>query len=395
MKYITNISLVLCLLLGTSVASLAQIIRIEGKTTEKNQLGDIKNVDVTAYDFITNEAIVNDLTDNEGTFSLNVPPGKKYKIVAEKKSYFHREMDIIAKEGLDSVVFIMERKPGYTFDVSITSSEPIRGSSQIQNIKGARIEVYNNTTRQEELALVDHPISSFKFNFEEGNHYTIMIRKKGYLTKRFEAYINIDGCILCFDGLGKVRPNVVDVMANENQLGSFLGNMEMEPVEINKKFQINNLYYDYNKYNIRPDAAIVLNNVLQVLKDNPSLKLEMGSHTDARGSESYNESLSDNRAKSAVEYLRGRGISKDNLTWKGYGETQIINECTNNVKCSDERHELNRRTELRVVDILDEDPLDKKTLEQIKQEEGQRAASPFYGNVYEPEEDEDENEDED
>ncbi len=378
MKHLFIFTLSSLLLLGSTNLQ-GQIATVTGTTAEKNNLGKIKNVNVTAYDLVTNEVIANALSNNDGEFSLNVPVNAKYRLVAEKKSFFFRETEITAKDDVQPVNIIMERKPGYTFDVSLTSAHPINGKARVENIIGARIEVYNNTTRKQELSLKDHPISSFKFNFEEGNHYTIMVRKKGYLTKRIEAYINVKGCILCFDGMGMVRPNVVDVMVNDNQMGSFLGNMELEPVELNKTFKIENLYYDYDKANIRPDAALVLDNVLTVLKDNPAIQLEMGSHTDARGSDAYNMNLSDRRAKSAVDYLVSRGILPKNLTWKGYGESQLVNECGNGIKCADTRHEQNRRTELKIVGISDNDPLDKKSLKQILEGEGSRSNTPFYG----------------
>lgn len=384
MKNLLKITLVLGLLGCMTITGYSQIAKVTGMTKEENNLGKIKNVNVTVYDGATNEVIAKTISNNDGKFTINVKVGAKYRLVAEKESFFYLEKEVIAKEGLDSIQFIMERKPGYTFDVSIISADRryISGTARVENLIGARIEVYNNTRRRQELSLKDHPISSFRFNFEEGNHYTIMVRKKGYLTKRIEAYINIKGCILCFDGMGMVRPNVVDVLANENQLGSFLGTLEMEPVAINKTFTIENLYYDYDKFNIRPDAATVLDNVLTVLMDNPAIQLEMGSHTDARGSDGYNMSLSDKRARSAMEYLISKGISRNLLTWKGYGETVIINECANGIKCSDAKHEKNRRTELKIVGILDEDPLDKKTLKQIIENDPRMAPTPFRKNPF-------------
>lgn len=384
MKNLLRITLILGFLGCMTMMSYAQVAKLTGLTKEENNLGKVKNVNVTVYDAVTNKVVANTISNNDGAFTINVKAGDKYRLVAEKESFFYTEKELIVKEGLDSIQFIMERKPGYNFDVSIISADRkhISGTARVENLIGARIEVYNNTRRRQELSLRDHPISSFRFNFEEGNHYTIMVRKKGYLTKRIEAYINIKGCILCFDGMGMVRPNVVDVLANENQLGSFLGTLEMEPVKINKTFTIENLYYDYNKYNIRPDAAEVLDNVLTVLLDNPAIQLEMGSHTDARGSDAYNMSLSDKRAKSAMEYLISKGISRNLLTWKGYGESVIINECTNGVKCSDAKHERNRRTELKIVGILDEDPLDKKTLKQIIESDPRMAPTPFRKNPF-------------
>jgi hypothetical protein len=230
MKNLLKITLILGFLGCMTIAGYSQVAKVTGMTTEENNLGKVKNVNVTVYDVVTNEVIANAISNNDGKFSINVKAGAKYRLVAEKESFFYLEKEVIAKEGLDSIQFIMERKPGYNFDVGIISADRkyISGTARVENLIGARIEVYNNTRRRQELSLREHPISSFRFNFEEGNHYTIMVRKKGYLTKRIEAYINIKGCILCFDGIGMVRPNVVDVLANENQLGSFLGTLEME-----------------------------------------------------------------------------------------------------------------------------------------------------------------------
>ncbi len=345
----------------------AQTVEVKGIITDENQSKSVKNVEVKILDKATKRVVATDVTNKNGAFEVEVKDGKEYILIADKENFFEEE-NRLSVDNLDDLLKLkLERKPGYIFDVNITSADEY---AKVRAIEGARIEVYNNTTQTEELVLIDHPKPSFLFDFEEGNHYTLMIRKKGYLNKRIEAYVNIEGCILCFEGMGVVEPNVVDVMANENQIGAFLGNIEMEKVELNKTFKIDNLYYDYDKAFIRPDAKLVLENVLTVLKDNPGVLVEMGSHTDARGSNSYNMNLSDRRAKSAVEYLVSRGLSRENLTWKGYGETQPVNRCTDGVTCSEAMHQDNRRTELKIIGIKDEDPLDKKTLKEIVESEG-------------------------
>ncbi len=342
---------------------------VKGVVTEKDNQASIKNVRIMALDATTHAIIATTFTDTEGHFNFNLPEGQEYKIVAEKKSFFHQEMSLTSLNEINAIAISLERKPGYIFDVSLMDASHKRGKAKVDAIIGARIEIYNNTSHKEELVLMEHNQPSFIFNFEEGNHYTIMVRKKGYLTKRIEAYINVDDCILCFDGMGIVEPNVVEIMTHENQRGAFLSNLEMEPVAINTTFRIENLYYDYNESNIRPDAALVLDNVVQVLKDNPAIKIEMGSHTDARGTDHYNLILSEARAKSAVEYLVAQGIDANHLTWKGYGEKQLINSCKNGVECAEEMHQENRRTELKITGIEYEDPLDKKSLRQIIESE--------------------------
>ena len=116
-----------------------------------------------------------------------------------------------------------------------------------------------------------------------------------------------------------------------------------------KEFVLENVYYDLDKYNIRPDAAIELDKIVKLMKEYPNMNLELGSHTDSRANDQYNITLSENRAKSAVEYLVKRGISKDRLTWKGYGETKLVNGCSNDIKCTEDEHQKNRRTTFKVL----------------------------------------------
>ena len=110
------------------------------------------------------------------------------------------------------------------------------------------------------------------------------------------------------------------------------------------------IYFDLDKYNIRPDAQVELEKLVSVMKDNPSIKVDVRSHTDSRASDSYNMTLSANRAKSTVEYLVSRGIDRSRLTGRGYGETQLVNWCANGVDCSEEEHQQNRRSEFIVLE---------------------------------------------
>lgn len=113
---------------------------------------------------------------------------------------------------------------------------------------------------------------------------------------------------------------------------------------------IPNIYYDYNDWAIRPDAAAVLDTTLfQLLVDNPNIVIELGSHTDARGGDNFNLELSQKRAQSVVDYLSNKGIATARLEAKGYGETQLVNNCDDGVECSEEEHQRNRRTTFRVL----------------------------------------------
>lgn len=124
--------------------------------------------------------------------------------------------------------------------------------------------------------------------------------------------------------------------------------------EISKLYEINSIYYDLDKADIRPDAAEELDKIVQFLSDNPQMNLELGAHTDARASTGYNLKLSQRRAESAVKYIIRRGIATDRIKPKGYGESQLINECADGVECPEEMHQQNRRTEFKITKISTE-----------------------------------------
>lgn len=127
-------------------------------------------------------------------------------------------------------------------------------------------------------------------------------------------------------------------------------NLRLQPVvTVGDKFVLEDIYYDFDKDFIRKDAAIILNRLVRTLRDNPTLKIELSSHTDSRGSDSYNDKLSQRRAQSAVDYLVTQGIERGRLRAKGYGERKLVNRCANGVSCTAAEHQANRRTEIEIL----------------------------------------------
>jgi len=126
---------------------------------------------------------------------------------------------------------------------------------------------------------------------------------------------------------------------------------QMVPVYQGKTIPLKNLYYDVNSSLIRPDAALVLDELFAFLEGSPELKIELGSHTDCRADAGYNLWLSQKRAQSAVEYLVSKGIAKNRLSAVGYGESKLLNHCADGVECSDEEHQKNRRTEIKILEF--------------------------------------------
>ncbi len=115
---------------------------------------------------------------------------------------------------------------------------------------------------------------------------------------------------------------------------------------------LNNIFYDFNKWNIRPDAVGDLNKVNSFLLSMPNVKMELLAHTDARGTAAYNMVLSEKRANSAMDYLLNKGVGGERLTAIGKGETELLNDCGDGIKCSASQHQLNRRTEFKIVKVM-------------------------------------------
>jgi OOP family OmpA-OmpF porin len=116
------------------------------------------------------------------------------------------------------------------------------------------------------------------------------------------------------------------------------------PIEIGQIVRLNNVFFDFDKWDLRAESFVELDRVVKLLNENPTIEIEMSAHTDSRGSDEYNFKLSDNRAKSVMEYIISKGISPTRITSQGYGETKPV--ATND---TDDGRQLNRRVEFKIM----------------------------------------------
>lgn len=123
-------------------------------------------------------------------------------------------------------------------------------------------------------------------------------------------------------------------------------------LEVDQAFKVENIYYDLDKWNIRPDAEPSLDNLVQIMKKYP-ITAELSSHTDSRASKAYNNELSQKRAEAAVRYIILHGVDPSRLTAKGYGESKLVNRCADGVDCTEAEHQENRRTEFKITSVND------------------------------------------
>jgi len=129
----------------------------------------------------------------------------------------------------------------------------------------------------------------------------------------------------------------------------------VKPLQVNddlfKRLQLKPIYFDFDKAVIRNDAAIELMKIVEVMRQYPTMKIDVRSHTDSRGNDTYNLNLSDRRVQATIQWMARQGIEASRLTGRGYGETQLLNGCSNGVNCTEAEHQVNRRSEFIVVDI--------------------------------------------
>ena len=129
-----------------------------------------------------------------------------------------------------------------------------------------------------------------------------------------------------------------------------LEEMTVNDVTEGQVIKLENIYYDLDKSNIRKDAAVELNKLIKFLQNNPTVFIELSAHTDCRAPAKYNQALSQRRALSAMTYIVEKGgIDMARITARGYGESRLINECADGVSCSEEKHQANRRTEIKIL----------------------------------------------
>ncbi|CDF80052.1 OmpA/MotB family protein [Formosa agariphila KMM 3901] len=126
--------------------------------------------------------------------------------------------------------------------------------------------------------------------------------------------------------------------------------LNLIPLIIDDEIVLNPIFFDFDKWDIRTDAAYELENIVSVMREHPNMVIKIESHTDSRGPDNYNLTLSDKRAKSTRDYILSREIDPSRIESAiGYGETQLINECANGVKCTKEQHQANRRSKFIIL----------------------------------------------
>ena len=277
-------------------------------------------------------------TGDDGVFSFGVDADKHYyKLNYSKTKYFGGDK-VVNTSGSEDVItanIILEKDMGFSLYCLITE----KGTKKpLENVK---IKVVNNITKKEEKIAtlitgdIRKVLADNKLN--DKISYNLIMEKEGYLAKTVTYNKTLER-----EGEYNVHEDL-DVSMDKIDIGGDLA----------KLINIKPIYFDLGKYNIRKDAIIELDKIVKVMNENPNMVVELGSHTDCRGSKASNELLSDNRAKASAAYIKSKIISPERISGKGYGESKLKNDCAceGEIKstCSEDEHQQNRRTEFIIV----------------------------------------------
>lgn len=198
-----------------------------------------------------------------------------------------------------------------------------------EKVGGVYVVLKNLVTKEEAQVMSDLQNGEFKLQLDSESSYTVFGRKDKFISEIEKS-----------STVGLLRSQTLYVKLS----------LSLEETPVGKVINLKNIYYDYDKSEIKEEASYDLEKLVQYMTDNPSVKIELSSHTDSRGKDDYNLNLSQKRAESVIKFLMTRGVSPNRLFAVGYGETQLKNNCNDNTPCSEEEHQLNRRTEFKVIE---------------------------------------------
>jgi len=297
-----------------------RITQIRGLVELQSDLSPIEQAQVILIDNVSNDTLEMVTTDRKGRFSFKVPWDKKFRLIAKKAHYEHINVPLINTytHHQEEAIIMMNRLELIAKVIAIDNvTKELIPKPHI--IVLDPIEGHSLTPRE-----ID--VDTFEYVIDPKIMYDVAGAKRHYFTEHIDQY------------------------SGDEKYGVVTWIVPLGEIELDKAIALEKIYYDVNKSAIRPDAALELNKLVTLLKENPDIKIELSSHTDSRGSDYYNKALSQRRAESAVAYIIKQGISTGRITAKGYGEELLVNDCANNVSCSQMEHQRNRRTEFKVVE---------------------------------------------
>ncbi len=265
-------------------------------------------------------------TNDDGQADYKFRGERRYLLLVTKDGYDNKEVvySTIGNKGKN--VIEVELSKSYCAELSGTVVSRTNG----QGLAGAIIKIKNTCDQREEIMIAD-AAGRFSYCLPLGCDYVITGIKETYNSNT-----------VSINGLESTLPLDREIVLSRSETGI---------IKEGSVIVLESIYYDFNKSYIRKGAAREMDELARIMQQYPSMTIELSSHTDARGEVSYNQRLSRKRAESAKEFLVARGVEADRIIAVGFGESQLRNGCKDGVKCSEEEHQYNRRTEVKVIRI--------------------------------------------
>lgn len=285
-------------------------------------------------------------TDLNGTVTSTLRQGKKYFVLVSKDGYADGEMQFVAEGQKSQTV----RVPLYARNcIPLDGLVTVQGTNNA--VPNALVRVVNSATNEEKVVR-SNSNGSFEYCLPADGDYLISAEKTGYSGASSNVSTkNLKGGDLNVNLMLQVLAGGAAV--GEDDKAANINAARKEPIREGSVILLENIYYDFNQYIIRRGAGEELDALAQLMKQYPSMEVELVAHTDSRGNDQYNLELSLKRAESAKRYLIQKGIRSSRIAAMGQGETQIRNRCADGVDCPEDQHQYNRRTEVKVIRIDD------------------------------------------
>lgn len=269
----------------------------------------------------TNKQIDTLYSNEFGQFTSSISLNENYRVYTDKEEFILLKEALVSTQGIkkDSTFYCELALKPTTIQIHLRVVEARTGKI----IPNATTSVTDYAINKD-TTMITNELGMVTMKVDRNKSYWAHAAKKGFLDD-----------------------NVAFNSTNENDKVIDL-ELRLPPIVKGEKFKLENIFYDLNKSTLRPESKIALDKLAEFIKKN-DLTIELSAHTDARGSDAYNMKLSQARAQSCVDYLISKGVRKSSITAKGYGETQLLNKCKNNVTCPEDMHQENRRTEVKIL----------------------------------------------
>ena len=297
-----------------------------GNVYNKSTNQPLENVKVKIYN--NDKLIDSQIIQSDTEFSFSLKCNETYKIVAEKQFFSSSEIEFNTNDVHETEI-IQSLQLAPIICTQLISGVVLDKETKLP-LSNSTVKIYKNNK------LID----SIKTDSNANYNYKLDCSHSYRLVASQLNYSNDITAIQTSRSMNKELTNTFYLESN----------VEFVTVREQKMIKTKPIYFDLNEARIRKDASIELDKVINILIKYPTIKLEIKSHTDSRAPDNYNMNLSDKRAKSTIRYIINSGIDPNRITGRGYGESELINKCTNGIKCSEDEHQLNRRTEFIVID---------------------------------------------